>query len=155
MVESVRMPRAAETREKEVRPPVTFVPSGLIPKLENTNPDYVFRWVRVESRDGKPDNKNLSARLREGWVPVKADEFPEIGREPLLAVTDRRFDGMVKHAELLLCKIPRENAEARRKYYTNLSSRQIESVDNDFFKENDKRMPLFRESHSVVGSKNS
>jgi hypothetical protein len=154
-METARTPRSVETRAKETRPPATFVPTSLIPQLESADPDYVFRWIRVETRDGKPDNKNLSARLREGWVPVKADEVPEISALPLLATSDRRFDGMVKHAELLLCKISKEKAEARRKYYRDLAGRQIVSVDNDFFKENDRRMPLFRESNSIVGSKNS
>ena len=147
-----RTPRTQETRAKDVRPPVTFVPTSLIPQLESKDPDWVFRWIRVETREGKPDNKNLSARLREGWVPVKADEVPEISEQPLLATQDRRFDGMIRHAELLLCKIAKEKAEARRKYNRDLASRQIESVDNNFFKENDKRMPLFRESNSRVGS---
>lgn len=152
------VPREQETRAKEERPPVTFTPSGLIPRLESENPSYAYRWVRVETRDGKQDAKNLSAKLREGWEPVKADEFPELLHSLVDfsggMIRDKRYDGLVRHAELLLMKNSREKVDARNKYYRELNQRQIQSVDNDFFKEGDRRMPLFKEGQSVVGSFN-
>lgn len=151
-----RTPRAQETRAKETRAPTTFVPSGVIPRLESENPDYVYRWIRCATREGKDDAKNMSARFREGWVPVKKDEFPELlGPVQDLGGHDSRYDGMVRHAELILCKIPKDKAEARRRYYRELASRQLQSIDQNYFKENDRRMPMFKDAHSVVGSRNN
>jgi hypothetical protein len=150
--DGLRAPRTQETREKDARPPVTFTPSGLIPQLENEDPDYVYRWIRVESRDGKLDNKNLTSKFKEGWVPVKLDEFPELFGPIQDLDRDMRFDGMVRHAELLLCKNSKEKIEARRKYFRDLAARQMESVNSDYFKESDRRMPLFKEGSSIVGS---
>jgi len=51
---------------------------------------------------------------------------------------------------LLLCKIPAEFMEQRDAYYRNQAESQMNSVDNNFMRENDPRMPLFRERSSKV-----
>ena len=137
-----RSPREQSTRAKEARKKVTFVPSGLLPELENPDPDYVYRWVRVSVR-GNTDTINVSNRLRGGWVPVKEEEFPGLALFPYDPTA--RFPGMIIFGGHLLCKISREHSDARRSYYDEMSRRQMESVDNDFMRENDRRMPLFRE----------
>ena len=140
-----RTPRDQVTRAKEARKKVTFVPSGLIPELENPDPDYVYRWIRVSVR-GNTDTINVSNRLRGGGGPVQDSEFPNLAlfqHDPT-----SRFPGMIMFGGHLLCKISKEISDARHAYYDEASRRQIESVDNDFMRENDRRMPLFRERKS-------
>ena len=38
---------------------------------------FVHRWVRLATL-GVIDPTNMNTRLREGWVPVLASEYPEI-----------------------------------------------------------------------------
>ena len=66
-----RTARNTATREKETRRKPWTPPSSLDapPPPEG----YVHRWIR-ESVMGYDDNKNLSARLREGFELVRADE---------------------------------------------------------------------------------
>lgn len=90
---------------------------------------------------GEGDNKNVSARLREGWEPVKAEDHPE-----LLITSDKnsQFPGNVEVGGLLLCKTSVENVDARNEYFADRTHDQMESVDNAYLRENDPRMPLLR-----------
>ena len=75
MAEASRTAREKETREAEKRE-TTWTPSALLPS-PLPQPGYTFRWIRTSSF-GVADNKNVSARIREGWEPVKASEHPEL-----------------------------------------------------------------------------
>jgi hypothetical protein len=66
-----------------------------------------------------------------------------------LQVTGNK-DGNVEIGGLLLCKKPREMADARREYYDQKARNQMESVDNSFMRNNDARMPLFSDRKSTV-----
>ena len=145
---SERTKREQNTREKLSRSPATFVPAGLLPQLEDVDPDYTYRWVRAV-QGGRQDTLNVSARMREGWVLVSAEEMPNLIQLP---DPNQRFPGMVEHGGHVLCKISKEKAEARRKYYSDMSNKQMQSVDSNFMRENDRRMPLFKESESKVKS---
>ena len=143
---------ARPTREDETRSaeavPYTFVPAGLIPEVKK-EPGYEYRWVRVGGGAGgsNSDAVNMTAKMREGWVPVKASEQPQI-----IQFHDKksRFNGLIEHGGLLLCKITSEYVEARRRYYADKARAQMVAVDNNFMRENDRRMPLFKESKSEV-----
>ena len=140
MTEDTRIPRDLETRDSESRDEATFIPAGLLPHIDQQE-GYVYRWVRVSAR-GQSDNANMSARLREGWEPCKATDHPEYQQ---FADKNSRFKGMIEHGGLLLCKISKEKAAARRKYFANMNARQIEAVDNNVMRESDRRMPMFKE----------
>lgn len=91
------------------------------------------------------DAKNVSAKFREGWEPVRVEEQPKLS---FLADPNSRFKDNIEIGGLLLCKIPTEFMDQRRHYFANKNRAQIESVDNNFMRENDARMPLFREKKS-------
>lgn len=59
-------------------------------------------------------------------------------------------NGIIEIGGLVLCKTTVENAQARKDYYATMTQRQADSVDNNFLRENDPRMPLFREGKSKV-----
>ena len=61
-----------------------------------------------------------------------------------------RFKDNIEVAGLLLCKIPEEFMEQRKQYFSAKNRDQIESVDNNFMRENDPRMPLFKERKSTT-----
>jgi hypothetical protein len=47
-------------------------------------------------------------------------------------------------------RIPEEFLKQRAAYYEQQSKAQVESVDNNFLRENDPRMPLFSEKKTKV-----
>ena len=141
---------APPAREQEVREADKddsnegFRPPSNLPSPEPQD-GYVFRWVRA-SLLGDADNRNVSMRMREGWEPVKADEHPE-----LLLMSDRgsTFEGGIEVGGLVLCKTLRENMEKRASYYGKKARQQQVSVDENFMRENDPRMPLLQTEHST------
>jgi hypothetical protein len=85
--------------------------------------------------------------MREGWEPVRIEEQPKF---ELLRDENSRFKDNIEVAGLLLCKIPTEFMDQRRDYYSNRNKAQMDSVDNNFMRESDVRMPLFNEKRSTT-----
>jgi len=135
-----RAPRG--TREQAERPKV-WQPASTLPEPDK-QPGYTYRWVRVSTM-GQNDARNISSALREGWEPVRIEEQPAF---KFFADPDSRFKDNIEVAGLLMCKIPNELMEQRREHFDRLTQAQNESVDNNFMRENDPRMPLFRERNS-------
>ena len=146
--QAARQPRATKTREKESRKQ-EWVPPTQLPDPAPQD-GFTFRCVRVAVL-GQKDDRNASLRMREGWVPVKADEHPEV-------VTEYGFkadaSGNIESGGLLLCKMPTETVNSRKEYFQNKSRQQEESVDNNFMRENNPRMPLFSDKRSTVSKGN-
>lgn len=131
--------RENETRDAKARK-ISWRPPSLLP-TPHPEKGYSYRWVRVGSR-GSLDNKNVSARFREGWEPVNAKDHPE-----LALVSDTHgasFQDGVEIGGLLLCKTSKEKVDARNEYYSSLAHQQMASVDNNYLRENDPRMPLLK-----------
>ena len=139
-----RLPRELENRESTARRKAWTPPQT----LPSPNPEkgWVFRWVRT-SMMGQSDPTNSSAKFREGWEPVKAENHPELMYQ---ADPNTRFKGNVEIGGLLLCKAPEEMAQQRDSYYRNVTQSQMEAVDNNFMRTSDERMPLFSERKSAV-----
>jgi len=94
---------------------------------------------------GQADPSNTSAKFREGWEPVRAEDQPKLMMQ---ADPNSRFKGNIEIGGLLLCKAPKELMAQRDEYYANQAKAQIQSVDNNFMRLNDERMPLFNERKS-------
>lgn len=139
-----RKSRDLDTRETSVRPR-KWAPPQLLPD-PNPEPGYAFRWVRLSTLNN-PDAINISSKLREGWEPVKASEHPEI---TMIGGGSTRFPDSIEIGGLLLCKTPVEFTEDRNEYYRQQADAQMNSVDNTYMRENDPRMPLFKERSSKV-----
>jgi hypothetical protein len=136
--------RESDNRSSNERPK-TWQPASLLPEPDK-QPGYAYKWIRISTRNN-PDANNLSAKLREGWEPVRIEEQP---RMHLLPVPNSQFKDCVEIGGLLLCKIPEELMEQRRKYFADKNKSQMESVDNNFMRENDQRMPLINEKRTSV-----
>jgi hypothetical protein len=107
---------------------------------------YAYRWIRIATL-GKDDAMNVSGKLREGWEPVKASAHPEVR---LFSGGQNRFPDSIEVGGLLLCKTPVEFTEQRNAYYSQQAESQMQSVDNAYMRENDPRMPLFKERSTKV-----
>ena len=137
-----RTPRNVDTRVQAERPK-QWKPAELLPEPDKL-PGYAYRWIRV-GLQGSADPRNYSAKLREGWEPVKIEEQPQF---QLLVDEGSRFKDGIEVGGLLLCKTPIEFVEQRNNHYLKQSEDQILSVDNNLMRQNDPRMPLFKESKS-------
>ena len=137
-----RTPRNVETRVQAERPK-QWKPAELLPEPDKL-PGYAYRWIRV-GLQGTSDPRNYSAKLREGWEPVKIEEQPAF---QLLVDEGSRFKDGIEVGGLLLCKTPLEFVDQRNNHYLKQSEDQILSVDSNLMRQNDPRMPLFKESKS-------
>ena len=131
-----RAKREHDTREVSARP-ASWRPPTVLP-VPDPQDGYEFRWVRVAMR-GESDNTNVSRKFREGWEPVKLEDFPEL---KLIPDIDSRFDGAAVIGCLMLCKVAKEIMDQKRAYLSEQAGNQMEAVDNNFMRENDARMPL-------------
>jgi hypothetical protein len=122
-----RKPRQAKARETQVRDKA-WEPPQVLPDPEPQE-GYVFRWIRTATL-GQADNVNASKRFREGWEPVKASDHPEL---MLQSDHDSKWatDGNIE-------------------YYARAAARQAESVDNNYLRESDPRMPKLNESSTRI-----
>ena len=139
-----RLARELDTRETAERPKQWMRPETL--PQPDKQPGYAYRWVRVSTLS-QPDARNISSKLREGWEPVRIEEQPQF---KMLVDPNSRFKDNIEVAGLLLCKMPNEFVAQRNNYYAKQTNDQIESVDNNFMRENDPRMPLFKERKSTA-----
>lgn len=134
-----RTPRELAARKRRWAPP------SLLPD-PNPEQGYTFRWIRMSTLN-QADPMNVSSKLREGWEPVKASQHPEI---QMVAVENEKHRDNVVIGGLMLCKIPTEMMEERDAFYRSQAESQMKSVDSNFMRENDPRMPLFHERKSKV-----
>ena len=141
--EDSRKPRDLDSRETSTRNE-PWTPAPLLPS-PNPEPGFVFRWVRVSMRSDA-DNRNVSKKMREGWVPCKLEDYPEL---QVLPDIDNRFEGNIVVGGLMLCKNSIEKMNAKRAYLAKLNSDQMEAVDQNFMREQDARMPLLRPERST------
>jgi len=138
-----RAPREVESRENEGRPSDSWKPASVLP-VPDPQDGWVFRWVRTSSV-GNSDNTNVSQKFREGWIPVRSEDHPEL---KVMSDIGSRFEGNIEIGGLLLCKAPAEDVERRREYYDRMAQTQMSSVDNSFLRENDPRMPVLNPERS-------
>ena len=137
-----RTPREIETREVSMRPK-EWAPAELLPEPDK-QAGFAYRWIRVSTMNN-PDPRNISAKQREGWEPVRIEEQPKF---QLLVDPNSRFKDNIEIGGLLLCKSPSEFIDQRNAYYAKQTQAQTEAVDNSFMRQSDARMPLFQERKS-------
>jgi len=137
-----RVKREQETREVSGRKK-HWVKPEVLPHIE-VEAGYKTRWVRISTL-GITDASNVSSKLREGWEPIKSEDYPEI-------VTDEneKFAGNITIGGLMACKAPEELVNERNEHYEAQTRQQMQSVDNNLMRENDPRMPLFNERTTKV-----
>ena len=120
-----KLTRELESRETQMRPK-QWAPAELLPEPDK-QPGFNYRWVRVATLNNV-DPRNLSAKMREGWEPVKIEEQPKM---QLLIDPNSRFKDNVEIGGLLLCKTPSDFVKQRTDYYAKQSQAQTDAVDNN------------------------
>jgi len=142
MAENNRLKRELESRATQERPK-QWAPAELLPEPDK-EAGFAYRWIRVATLNNA-DPRNLSAKLREGWEPVRIEEQPKF---QLLVDPNSRYKDNIEIGGLLLCKTPIEFVEQRNKHYADQTQAQTEAVDNNLMRQSDPRMPIFQERKS-------
>ncbi len=136
----------ADTQRTQAWQPPSVLPD---PKPQD---GWVFRWIRTATV-GQSDNPNVSYRFREGWEACKSEDHPEL---QIMSDQNSKWasDGCIEIGGLLLCKAPAELVKSRQEYYDKLAVQQVESIDNNYLRESDPRMPMLepqRNSRTTFG----
>jgi len=134
-----RLTRELDKRTAVERP-THWAPPELLPEPDK-QAGFAYRWIRVASLN-QSDPRNLSAKLREGWEPVRIEEQPKF---QMLVDPNSRYKDNIEIGGLLLCKTPVEFVEQRNKYYSGQASAQMDAVENTLMRQSDPRMPLYNE----------
>jgi hypothetical protein len=137
-----RLKRELESRETQERPK-QWAPAELLPEPDK-EAGFAYRWIRVATLNNA-DPRNLSAKLREGWEPVRIEEQPKF---QLLVDPNSRYRDNIEIGGLLLCKTPIEFVQQRNDHYAKQTQAQTEAVDNNLMRQSDPRMPIFQERKS-------
>ena len=146
MTDSSRTPREASTRAKTQRRKPWAPPS----KLEAPEPPagYKHRWIRTAVR-GEDDKINVNAKVREGWEPVRADEYADLaGQYP--TIDSGQYEGVIGVGGLMLARIPEETVEERTEYYREQTRTQMDAVDQSLLREQHPSMPIHTDRKSRV-----
>tara|TARA_R110000851_G_scaffold46550_1_gene113167 strand:+ start:16 stop:492 length:477 start_codon:yes stop_codon:yes gene_type:complete len=125
-----RTSRANQTREKTAARKPWAPPSML--DAPPAPDGFKHRWLRAETR-GYDDRKNISAKLREGWVLVRQDEYPDF-ESPV--VESGKYEGVFGVGGLMLARIPVETIQERTDYFQQRNADQLEAIDSDMMREN-------------------
>jgi len=139
-----RTKREANTRGTATRRKPWSPPS----RLDAPKPPegYRQRWIRTNIR-GEEDQMNVHAKLREGWEPVRADEYPD---SDFSTITEGKHAGVIGQGGLILARIPEETALERNDYYRGRTRNQMTAVDENLMKESHPSMPIQKERQSRV-----
>ena len=139
-----KTPRSIDSREKTARRRPWAPPSSL--DAPPAPEGFVHRWIRA-SVMGFDDKKNLSARVREGFELVRADEYPDFEAP---TIQDGRHAGVIGVGGLMLARFPVETRDERNAYYGKRTNDQLKAVDNDLMREQHPSMPISNERQSRV-----
>lgn len=135
-IKTDRNSRSAETRDSQTRRTPWAPPSML--DAPTPPPGYQFRWIREATR-GIDDKSNMSKRIREGYEPVRAEDFPEFEAPTIDSGSN---SGVIGVGGLILAKVPTETAEERNAYFRGQAESAMQGVDQNYMRESDARMPI-------------
>jgi len=144
-----RAPRSAVTRENTTRRKPWTPPSML--DAPPAPPGFCHRWVRA-GMVGEEDKINMSKRYREGYEPVRGDEFPGFD---LPLEEQGRNAGVFSVGGLILARIPEETVAERNEYYANKTRNQMGAIDAELAGHSNSTMPLeapSRKSQTTFGN---
>ena len=135
-VRTDRNSRSAETRDSQTRRTPWAPPSML--DAPEPPPGYQFRWIREATR-GIDDKSNMSKRIREGYEPVRAEDYPDFEAPTIDSGSNT---GVIGVGGLILAKVPVETAAERNAYFKDQADTAMQGVDQNFMRESDARMPI-------------
>lgn len=91
-------------------------------------PGMMQRWIRF-TLEGEEDPRNVSRKMREGWRPRSPDTIPA---DFMAGSSVKQADlGRLVVDDLMLCEMPAERYQQRKRYYDAQTRNQMEAVEHD------------------------
>ena len=150
--DTIKTPRASQSRVKAKRPTTWTPPSSL--DAPSAPDGYRHRWIRAEVL-GFDDTKNMSGKLRSGFELVRADEYPD---HDYPTMKEGKYAGVIGVGGLVRARIPEEIAKSRAEYFKLQTQDRNDAIKNDLMKEQHPSMPINQERQTRItfgGKKNS
>jgi hypothetical protein len=91
-------------------------------------PGYHQRWVRASLRSDS-DNINWHSKMREGWTPRDPSTVPDCSR--LFGEYKHGNQAVIQHGGSILCEMPIQRIESKRKFIREEIRRQERSVEEE------------------------
>lgn len=116
--------KTARNSVEEKKKKVQWKPAKLLDTISGLNEDeFVYRWV-------DKDAANMVKKQSEGWMIVNQLDGEKIvhNRPGILDDGSNLVPSLTDYRELILMKIPKELAQARREYYDNLTNQRLEGL---------------------------
>jgi hypothetical protein len=88
----------------------------------------------------------MSKRLREGFEPVRAEEYPDFEAP---TINDGVHAGVIGVGGLILARIPEETVKERQEYFDNMTADAMNAVDTDLMRESNPSMPISQPNRST------
>ena len=101
---------------------------------------WVFRWIRTSLLGGIVIIQMYLEDFVKDGNPVVWKIILSLQIHMMDHQSDWAKKGNIEIGGLLLCKMPKEDADARSQHFDQIAKDQIEAVDNTFFKDQDSRM---------------
>ena len=139
--------RAQASRVVNYTPPdLLDIPAEVRERLASQG--NITRWIRIATRN-ETDHRNINQRRSEGYEFLTLDQAPEF--EGLVEVLDNpRWGKLITVGDLALAFIPKAKAEARQRYYEEMSSQAVKSAAREARKHSTREAPVFDDSTSEV-----
>jgi hypothetical protein len=113
-------------------------------------PGFVQRWVRYRTGN-QEDADNVEKSMSQGWRPVK--KAARRREHELTADLHGKYGQFIVKRGLILMELPEHLAQQRNETYAEDQRRMTESIDRNFFKVNNRVMPLMKPSRKTTVSK--
>lgn len=145
-VETPRKRKQHETREKQERKRV-WRPPALLPEYEI--PGYHLAWIRYTLR-GEDEKDHVFRKIQEGYEPVRPEEVGAVG---VPTMEDGKYAGAITSGDVMLMKLPLEMWEQRQEHFQELTRRQEQASEQQFYSGAQPGMPVHRsvENRTSVG----
>ncbi len=89
-------------------------------------PGMVQRWIRF-TLSNEDDPKNWTRKTREGWTPRTLETVPDGYTPPTLQ--HGKHGTLIGVGDLILCEMPRELHQSRKKYFRDKWERQLAAIE--------------------------
>lgn len=112
-------------KKESTKGAVSWKPARILDiPTEYKNPSFVYRWCN-KAKEG-----NIAKKLAEGWV-IDNELTKKVS--PTLTIQDGKpLDGTMNVRELVVMKLPKEQAQARAEFYARKSDANISEAKESY-----------------------
>ena len=98
-------------------------------KVDGLDPNYHYRWARIEPGQDPDLDRNLSARILDGYEVVERDQEKSLLTDTTRVKMGKQLDNTIRWGrDMILVRTPKENYERRVRQEQARTARQTQGV---------------------------